>query len=137
MANDSTLTEHGGIDGVVAAEENRGVANNGAVEPEEKYSTMNLLRMMEAASASPEAMEKLGATLSLLKACLGFGDKILAQKQEMAELEQELQRIADVQREHKELSTNQIGGLSHLSRNYSDCRHGCAKIFFLLWKWLL
>lgn len=100
MANDSTLTEHGGIDGVVAAEENRGVANNGAVEPEEKYSTMNLLRMMEAASASPEAMEKLGATLSLLKACLGFGDKILAQKQEMAELERELQRIADVQREH-------------------------------------
>ena len=98
MANDSTSTEHGGIDGVVAAEENRGVANNGAVEPEEKYSTM-----MEAASASPEAMEKLGATLSLLKACLGFGDKILAQKQEMAELERELQRIADVQREHKEL----------------------------------
>ena len=137
MANDSTSTEHGGIDGVVAAEENRGVANNGAVEPEEKYSTMNLLRMMEAASASPEAMEKLGATLSLLKACLGFGDKILAQKQEMAELEQELQRIADVQREHKELSTHQNGGLSHLSRNYSDCRHGCAKIFFLLWKWLL
>ena len=43
------------IDGVVsAAEENRGAAN-GAVEPEEKYSTMNLLRMMEAASASPEA----------------------------------------------------------------------------------
>ena len=39
MANDSTLTEHGGIYGVVAAEEMRGVAN-GAVEPEEKYSTM-------------------------------------------------------------------------------------------------
>lgn len=91
---------------MVAAEENRGVANNGAVEPEEKYSTMNLLRMMEAASASPETMKKLGATqddVSLLKACLGFGDKILAQKQEMAELERELQRIADVQREHKEL----------------------------------